>query len=608
MPLFPLRKILLSLALGAALSAALTLPYGQTPSYSLLDKAALFLFPTAAFAFLIFWALPRLQAAHFSFTPKLFWAWLAGVFVSFFIAAFLKKFYPPNAFFLLAAACVSVSALFFYACAAWKPQYQLLDKTLIAAIFALLFSAQTYFFSIAAPHSKIFHIEYFVLNLKETLVFALAAALAYGFLGWGFFRWRELNFNSLQNSRLMKFSREHFTGLALSAGFFFLYLSIASAINHPRLDTDDIFFDSDSFIWRFRLTTDQWQDFYWRSLRPLALLLLRPLVHALALLLGGDLHNAAILLAALAGAGCVFLTWLFLKRALGSEISAALFATLLGFSTTHLFYGALLETYIFLALLNLMAFNLALKKESSLAAWAALSAATMGVTLSNVAQTGLAFLSLKPRFNLLLRYVFLTAALTVSLTLTSNIFYPAAAPYFFVPSTFLAERQNVREVSNYRAQALARAFALNNFVAPEPITLKKVIPFTQFRFYLAENGKMSSYDAPLAAFAARAWLVFLALSAFFFAKNFKEHSWNIALALMGCVAFNLILHIRYGKELFLYSANWTYALLLLLGLAWKAPLKNRWAQAALLALAALMMVNNMELFRTILEETEPYFH
>ncbi|GAB4549502.1 MAG: hypothetical protein Fur002_26650 [Anaerolineales bacterium] len=603
-----MRKILLSLLLGAAISAALTQPYWGAPAYSALDKTALLLFPTAAFSFLIFSALPHLQAARFAFTAKLFGSWLAGSFVSFFIIAFLRNFYSPVFLFLLAAACASVSALSFYALAAWNPQHQLLDKVILIALFALLFSAQILFFSIAAPHSKIFHVERFILTFKETLYFALAAALSYAALGWGLFRARGINLSPLKNARPMQFARKHFIGLAFSAGFFFLYLSIASAINHPRLDTDDIFFDSDAFIWRFRLTTDQWQDFYWRSVHPLALLMLRPLVHALALPLGGDLESAATVLAALAGAGCVFLAWLFLKRALGGEVPATLIAALLGFSTTHLFYGALIETYIFLAFLMLLAFNLALRKNSSLAAWAALSAATMGMTLTNVAQTGLALISVRPRFKFLLRYVFLTLALTVTLTLVSNIFYPAANPYFFVPSTFLSERQNVWSFSNNRAQALARAFALNNFIAPAPITLEGKIPFTQFRFYLAENGKMSAYDAPLAAFMARAWLVFLAFSAFFFVKKFKQHPWSIALALMGCVAFNLILHIRYGKEFFLYSANWTYAIILLLGLAWKAPLKSRWAQLALLALAALMMVNNMDLFRVILEKTEPYFH
>lgn len=30
---------------------------------------------------------------------------------------------------------------------------------------------------------------------------------------------------------------------------------------------------------------------------------------------------------------------------------------------------------------------------------------------------------------------------------------------------------------------------------------------------------------------------------------------------MGCMALNVGLHLRYGKELFLYTPNWTYVLI-----------------------------------------------
>jgi hypothetical protein len=56
-------------------------------------------------------------------------------------------------------------------------------------------------------------------------------------------------------------------------------------------------------------------------------------------------------------------------------------------------------------------------------------------------------------------------------------------------------------------------------------------------------------------------------------------------ALLMCMLFNVGLHLRYGKELFLYSPNWTYALILLMGLAWQGISQRRWFQAILLTVS-----------------------
>jgi hypothetical protein len=62
---------------------------------------------------------------------------------------------------------------------------------------------------------------------------------------------------------------------------------------------------------------------------------------------------------------------------------------------------------------------------------------------------------------------------------------------------------------------------------------------------------------------------------------------------------NIGIHLRYGKELFLYSANWTYALILLLALALQGLSKHRWLQITLLIFVFFLMFNNSWLFDTI---------
>ena len=78
------------------------------------------------------------------------------------------------------------------------------------------------------------------------------------------------------------------------------------------------------------------------------------------------------------------------------------------------------------------------------------------------------------------------------------------------------------------------------------------------------------------------------------------------LSLIGCVLFNLLIHLRYGKELFLYSPNWTYAIILLLGISWKNLLAHKWFQILLIAFLLLLMLNNAALLCMIMETSAPY--
>jgi hypothetical protein len=73
----------------------------------------------------------------------------------------------------------------------------------------------------------------------------------------------------------------------------------------------------------------------------------------------------------------------------------------------------------------------------------------------------------------------------------------------------------------------------------------------------------------------------------------------LSLALLSTLVLNIGLHLRYGKELFLYSANWTYALILLLALALQGLSKHRWLQISLLIFVFFLMFNNSWLFDTI---------
>jgi hypothetical protein len=579
---------------------------------SLLLTFANFISLSAIFSAVVLPAAPSLQKSiEAKEHSRLFLSWVCASVAAFFATGFLSNFYAE--LYLIALLTIFsqflFGAFFYYTIGRLKDSMQKDASAfcIAASLFALVFVFQAMIFRMGSQFPMLFNANLFLLEGWEVVLFLAVSVLSLPWLAWILSRLREpVIYRALNQNKFIFFIQENLSGLSLSASFFGLYLLIGSILNSHGFDVDDIFFDSDGFIWRFRLTTDHWQDFYWRSVHPLALLILRPSVNLLSLFLHGDVYFAAIVLTALAGAACVFLAWMFLKEIFQNSAPALIMAFLLGISTSHLIFGSLIETYIFLAVATLLFFVIIQRKIKSLPLLISVGVATMGVTLTNFAQTVIALFGSKPDVKSTIKYIFVVVALVVSLTLASNLFYPNASPYFFVPSSFIAEEQNVRAVSLNRAQALTRAFLFNNIAAPEPLLSHKDIPFTQFRFYRAEDHKISEYSTPLQSVTGWTWFALLAVAAIFFIKDFKSHNIRLALSLLGCVLFNLLIHLRYGKELFLYSPNWTYAVILLLGISWKNLLPRKWFQILLSAFLFLLMWNNAALLYTIMEISAPY--
>ncbi|MBL8101378.1 MAG: hypothetical protein JNM02_02500 [Anaerolineales bacterium] len=462
------------------------------------------------------------------------------------------------------------------------------------------------FFQYGSEAPEFFIPEYFLL---KTHLLPLVGATSVFFIPWQ--AWILLKLESFgfrekfKRTRFYKFIDENLTGLAIALAFFALYLVIATALNHPIFDVDDIFFDADGMNWKLRLTTDNWQDYYWRSVHPFVLLLLKPPVDFIAMFLRGDKLFGAYVVVALGGASCIFLAWKFIYTVTGNLVYASLTSSILGFSASHLIFGALIESYIFLAA-SLLLFFLFLLEDRPLSTLVLASLPVVGITHSNFAQNALALFTTKLNLKLMLQYVATVLILLVQLSLLNNLFFPDAHPFFFIPSALLAEERNFFPLNALRGQALVRAFLFSNVVAPTPILYTGDIPFTQFRFFKPEINALSLYDTPLQTFTAWFWLGLIVAGIAVFIIKFREYKTNrLSLALIGTMVLNMGLHLRYGKELFLYSANWTYALILLLGLALQGLSKHRWLQIVLLIFIYLLMINNGWLFDTIFYVLSP---
>jgi hypothetical protein len=410
---------------------------------------------------------------------------------------------------------------------------------------------------------------------------------------------------ALKNTKFYAFIERNLPGLALASLFLGIYLLNAPVINHPRFDVDDIYFDADGLNYRLRLTTDTWRDYYWRSVHPFMILLLKPPVDLISFFLKGDKLFGAYLFIAGGGAACVYLAWAFIREVTKNSVYASLIAALLGLSTSHLFFGSFIESYIFLAA-SLLLFYVLLIKDRPFPTLVMAGLATIGITHSNFAQNVIAFFSVKFNIKQTIRFIATVLVFLVLLTLLNNLLYPEAHPFFFIPSTLQAEESNLYPLNRLRIAGMARAFLFHNVVAPTPILHTGEIPFVQFRFFKPEINKLSQYTTLLQNSAVSVWAGLLALAGLLFLKEYKKNLHNrFYLAIAGGMVLNAVLHLRYGKELFLYSPNWTYALILLVGMAWQPVSEKRWFQVLLLVLLSLVALNNHQLFLTFIEVLTP---
>lgn len=471
---------------------------------------------------------------------------------------------------------------------------------IVCGVFVLIFSFVILIFFFGKGFPTLFTSSLFLMKRSVFSLFWMTGIFCLPWHAWSLYKLKSTNLlTRLKETEFYRFIDRNILGILLASSFFSIYLLIASVLNRTVFDVDDIFFDADGMNWRNRLATENVRDFYWRSIHPYVELLLKPPIELLAKFLNGDAWFAALLAVAFTGGLCVLLCWMFIRDTSESPTYATLVASLLGLSASHLVFGSLIETYIFLAA-SILLFYLLLLKDKPFFMLVLAGLPALGITVTNFAQNLIALLIFKPNFKLLFRYALIVGVLFVQLSLLNNLLYPDSHPFIFIPSGLLAEKQNIFPLTMLRAHALIRNFIFYNVVAPQPILYFGDIPFTQFRFFKPEIDKLSSYDTFLQTYTSWFWLALLVIGMISFWIHFKQNRHlKFVLAFLGCILLNVILHLRYGKELFLYSPNWTYALILLLGLAWTGISRQRWFLAILLIFLFFLAANNAVLLHTL---------
>ena len=425
-------------------------------------------------------------------------------------------------------------------------------------------------------------------------------------------RTRKINWSRVV---FISFLREHAPGMMLALFFLIVYLYLGLRFNNPNIDTVDNYFDADNSSWMRRIGMPDGHQMEMRGPHPFAYFVFRPLGWILNLLTGNPALTA-ILLNTLAGGLCVFLAWVFIKNQSRDRVYAFLFAALLGISTSHLVFGSIVESYIFSAAALIGFFLLLQTRRVSTGSLVAMSLLTFGITITNFVQNFVGFVISRPRWKDLFRFVGLVLSLGVFLSLLHAAWYPSSK-LFFLPSDAQGEEEFTISILRDpawrvvgRVMLLIRTILLYSVVAPPPFVFTREVggTFPRFNFFKIspEDFQLSSYSG-LGNVLVAAWAALMLIAGILFLRDLiHTRKTDISLAFVLCLLFNFLLHLFYGYEPFLYSPDWTYALVFFVALGLAPLAKYRWFQAGLFVFLILLAYNQWQFIDFIFDTVSPF--
>lgn len=417
----------------------------------------------------------------------------------------------------------------------------------------------------------------------------------------------------------------HLPGLYAAGMFFLIELIISRALNHPALETNTVLFEADAGPWMNILASPESAPIN-RAVHPLSLIIIRPLIRLVSGVMGEHYALGGMLVVSLAAAACVFMTWLFIKRAANSSAYAFLFATLLGSTATHLLFGSLAENYIFGAAALIFFFLLIQNNETRFSFLGTAGLLLFGITITNIAQGFIALFFNKFGVKRLIQYSLLVLSLGILLTITVNVVYPKHITFFFVPNDIAFEFNFVKtsragvlsdpirlsdpQSAARKLNVVSRSTLLYGIVAPgviEVVSEKPPFPTIDLKTFDVRTKTLAAYRG-LSNLPLVLWLVLLAGAFAMFIKNLRtsKHK-SLMLGLLGALGFNFLMHLFYGTELFLYTSYWVYALVLFVALALSDFAEKDWFQWGLTIFLFALMVNNFNFIYNIFRALAPFY-
>jgi hypothetical protein len=105
------------------------------------------------------------------------------------------------------------------------------------------------------------------------------------------------------------------------------------------------------------------------------------------------------------------------------------------------------------------------------------------------------------------------------------------------------------------------------------------------------------------------WLVILGFALYFFFKNIRLALTGafLATSMLACLVFNFLLHIGYGIEPFLYTPDWTYAIVLFVAISLGGLIEHNWFKTMLFVFVVAVFTNNLWFLYIIARKASEFF-
>jgi hypothetical protein len=421
---------------------------------------------------------------------------------------------------------------------------------------------------------------------------------------------------AFKQTKLFAFIKDNLPGIYAGSIFFLINLIVARALNHSTYSINSVIFEADAGPWMSILGYPDGHDVN-RAVHPLVLLTLRPLTSFVRLFLADKWYLAPMIVVAAMNGLSVLMGWLFVRRATKNSTYAFLFAVMLGTTAAHLLFGSLTETYVF-GMISLVLFAVLIQAdEKRFSVLVPAGLLVFGVTVTNIAQS-MILLFFKKTFSFWRLFYYGVVVLAISITLTAlvSVLYPGNQTFFFVPADLAFEGRFSKPIYEgplekvvERTGVVGRTIFMYGMVAPTPlqsIARKNTDPLTEYKTFDYREHIKAWYNGP-AYVPLALWLILLAGAFFYFLKNLRTSSHTpLMLGLLASIAFNFLLHMNYGTELFLYSTFWTYLLVFFTALALAEFAGRRWLEVILAVFAVMLMINNGWFILVILRGLDPY--
>lgn len=356
------------------------------------------------------------------------------------------------------------------------------------------------------------------------------------------------------------------------------------------------------------------KDFVMRGPHPFAYFIFRPF----GLLFTPQqmiLLYLPLLLNTFTGRVCVFLAWLFIKRQFQNDIYALLIAGLLGVSTSHLFFGSVVETYIFSAMSLILFFFLLAADRRSLLPLILAGTLTFGITITNFVQNGLGFIVHRPSWKEIFRFfdgrflfpLFLVFMLLyIHLASCFSFFHPHELKRSFSMEYSRCQgggqlgEQSIYCVLFFFIQLLLQmcmCFVMRWVAISRSFDFSRSCPV---RFLIVD---MMVWGTALVLI----WSFMLLIAGgVFIWKLISTRKVEFTLAFALCIFCNLCLHSYYGQELFLYSPDWAFALIFFVAFGLARFRENRIFQAGMIIFLMILAINQLGFMNIIIDALLPY--